>query len=98
MTEYKTIRIRKEEYEKVQKARELLIRKGIDRIPEDVFRVCPECGELMNGITVEYYQCPKCGHKEGQFNITRKGVALGAIIATGAVVLIYALYKYSNKE
>lgn len=98
MTKYKTIRMTQEEYDKIKKARELLLRRGVDSIPEEVFRTCPDCGELMNGIKAEYYQCPKCGHKEGQFNVTWEGVALGAVAATAAVVLIYGLYRYFNQE
>lgn len=98
MTKYKTIRMTQEEYNKVKKARELLLRKGIDSIPEEVFRTCPDCGGLMNGFEVEYYQCPNCGHKESQFNVTWEGVALGAAAATAAGVLIYGLYRYFDQE
>ncbi len=94
------VRLSNFEQKQLEKARELLMRKGIDKLPEFT-PFCPKCGKSINGfkISYQYIKCPHCNYEEHSTAITAVGsFAFGAIIALGAVFLINWLSSDDEKK
>ena len=89
------VRLSDFEHKQLEKARELLMQKGIGKLPK-IEPYCPKCGKLLNGfkISYQYIKCPHCDYEEQSAALTALGsFALGAIVALGAVSLIKFLSK-----
>lgn len=87
------IRLSDFERKQLEKAREILMRKGIDKLPE-LKPSCPNCGNKLNNfkISYKYVKCPHCNYEEKSAALTAVGTfALGAIVALGAIALIKLL-------
>ena len=87
------IRLSDFERKQLERAKEILMRKGIDKLPE-INPLCPNCGNKLNGfkISYKYIKCPYCNYEEHSAALTAIGTfALGAIVALGAMALIKLL-------
>ena len=100
LTEYKGIKIPKDDYDSLEKARQLLARKGLDKLPKDFRKLsnCPICGSEIEGLMVEYQhlRCsnPDCRYTQRNVEIDAAGTfAFGALVGLGVAALVYLLCK-----
>lgn len=100
MVKYKAIKVPIEDYNMIEKTRQQLAFKGIQRLPKGLREVkkCPICGSELEGFDVkcEYLRCsnPDCGYNQRNLQVNATGAfALGAIVGLGAVALIYLLTR-----
>lgn len=96
----KLVRLSNLEYKQVERAREELVKKGIENLP-DIKPLCPKCGEPLEGFKFsnKNLKCSKCEYTENNVVFTAVGAfALGAIIGLAAAALIYLLTKNENDK
>ena len=98
----KMVRLSEYEHKQLEKAKEMVLKKGIDNLP-DITPVCPNCGETVDdfNIKLKIFRCPHCGFKKESKALILGAFALGTIVGLGAAVLIKLLRngkKENNRE
>ena len=92
------VRLSDIEHAQLEKAREELMKRGLENLPE-IKPICPKCRKELSNFKINYknIKCSNCGYEENSAALTAIGsFALGAIVGLGAAALIYLLSK--NKE
>ena len=93
------VRLSDFEHRQLENARREIMMRGMANLP-DVEPLCPQCGNHMDGISINYnsLNCPHCGFADQSVLITATGaLALGAIVALGAAALIQLLSQVNNE-
>lgn len=94
------VRMSDNEYLTLKKAKNELLKLGINNLNLPNNKICSKCGEEMHGFAIEFHHsiCPKCGNQETGFWITAAGgFALGALATIGIGALLYYLFKDKSK-
>lgn len=89
------VRLSDIEHAQLKKAREELMNRGLENLPE-VKPICPNCRNELNDFKInsKYIKCSYCDYEEKSASLTALGsFALGAIVGLGAAALIYLLSK-----
>ena len=80
---YKSVTLPEPTYRMVIEIRKELAKKGLDSIPEEVWKLvetekCPRCGTAMDKIELKasYYRCPKCGFEKPEVFLAKMNTAL----------------------
>ncbi len=90
------VRMSDNEYLALKKAKNELLKLGINNLNLPNKKICSECGEEMLGFALEFHysNCPKCGNQETGFWISAAGgFALGALATIGIGALLYYIFK-----
>lgn len=96
----KMVRLSDYEHKQLEKAKEMLLKKGIDNLP-DIKPACPNCGEIVHdfNIKLKIFKCPHCGYKkESEALIALGAFALGTVVGLGAAALIKLLINGKKGE
>ena len=89
------VRLSDIEHAQLEKAREELMNRGLENLPE-VKPICPNCRNELDDFKInsKYIKCSYCDYEEKSASLTALGsFALGAIVGLGAAALIYLLSK-----
>ena len=94
----KTVKISGAAYDAIRAAREELLRRGINALPQELVQPpnCPVCGSDLEHLEVAYQHlhCSRCNYRQQTLTATSEnGVALGigVLIGLGAAALLNAL-------
>ena len=94
----KTVKIPAAAYEAIRAAREELLRRGIDALPQELVApaACPVCGARIGRSRegARYLHCLRCNYRQQWLTGTSdNGVALGigVLIGLGAAALLNAM-------
>ncbi|MCP6718600.1 MAG: hypothetical protein KJI71_00025 [Patescibacteria group bacterium] len=93
------VRLSDIEHAQLEKAREELMKRGLDNLPE-IKPICPKCRRELSDFKIndKNIKCSNCGYEENSTALTAIGnFALGAIVGLGAAALIYLLSKNNEK-
>lgn len=52
-------------------------------------KICPQCGEKLIGVELEYHKCPECEYEEGGIKIGSRDIAIGIAGATIGGLVVY---------
>ncbi|MCP6718606.1 MAG: hypothetical protein KJI71_00055 [Patescibacteria group bacterium] len=89
------VRLSDIEHAQLEKAREELMKRGLENLPE-IKPICPSCRSELDDFKInsKYIKCSNCGYEEKSTSLTAIGsFAFGAIVGLGAAALIYLLSK-----